>query len=72
MRPTGVVSLGNLGGIGFDLMPAILHHAISPTRAAAAFLSVIGGPGLLRGEQDEKRASIRIRKCRRMRDGGRA
>jgi hypothetical protein len=27
---------------------------------------------LLRGKQDEKRASIRMRKCRRMRDGGRA
>ena len=27
---------------------------------------------LLRGEQDEKRASIRMRECRRMRDEGRA
>jgi hypothetical protein len=31
-----------------------------------------GGDRLLRGEQDEKRTSIRMRECSRMRDEGRA
>jgi hypothetical protein len=45
--------------------------------AAASKLSELSGfvrlaAGVLRGKQDEKSASIRMRKCRRMRDEGRA
>ena len=41
----GAVAPGHLGGMGLDPVAARLHHTISRTRAAAAFPSVIGGPG---------------------------
>jgi ATP-dependent DNA ligase len=41
-------------------------------RGRVKLLTRTGLDWMLRGKQDEKRASIGMRKCRRMRDGGRA
>jgi hypothetical protein len=58
-----------LGGMGH---PSGVRSVASRSGALRNFGLKPRMPRLLRGKQDEKSTSIRMRKCRRMRDEGRA